>query len=949
MLRVLAASLFFTGVLCGQQQFVIFTLAGGVPPITPAPAPNASVGDPPRAAVDAAGNLYFGSDHAIFKVNTSGTLTCIGGTGRAGFTGDGGPATNAQVSYPWGIALDAAGNVYFTDKNSNYIRRIAVNGTINTFAGSAVAGYSGDGGPAMAAQFSGPSGLAFDSAGNLYVADTGNQRIRKISTEGTISTVAGTGTQGYSNDGGPAVSADLNSPEGVAADPSGNLYIADTQNQRIREVTKDGTISTFAGTGFPGYSGDNGPAVQATMFLPTDVAADQSGNVYIADLGSSRIRMVSNGTITTIAGSDEGITPTPGQAAVSIRFNGPTGVAVDTAGDVYFAEGSIGSGSGLGVGDYRVWEITQGVANSAAGNGLESYSGDGGPAATAQMNAPAGMVFDSAGNLYLADSGNNRVRRISPSGVIATVAGTGVAGFSGDFGPALSAELNDPTAVALDSSGNLYIADAGNNRVRLVYTNGSIVTLAGNGNASFEGDGGLAINASLHAPMGVALDSSNNVFIADTLSLRIREVTAADSMIHTVAGNGVAGFSGDGGPATSAALNSPSSVAVDAAGNVYFADQLNWRVREISTAGIINTVAGSQGPQITPSGGLTAILIPAGSGDGGPATQATLVAPQGVLVDSAGNLYIADSGENRVRIVTSNGIINTIAGDGTCCYSGDGGLGSVAQLNVPWGMAMDTAGNLYVTDSANNAIRQLMPAGSGAFLLRIVNGASEQSGGIAPGEIVAVYGAGLGPAQGLAYPAATSGQVPLQLGGTQVLFNGTPGPVLYTSAGQVSAVVPYEVSGTNVQLTVTYQGQTTSALTVPLVSVAPAIFSADASGTGQARAINANGMPNSSANPAPVGSTITFYATGQGQTSPPGVDGALGESNPPQPVLPVGVTIGGMTASVQSASGVVGQVAGLMMVTAQIPGGVAPGNTVPIQLQVGGQTSPSTVTIAVVQ
>ena len=706
MVRLLTIFLCFVVALCGQQ-YVISTMAGGVPPVTPAPAAGSSVGDPPRSAVDAAGNVYFGGCHALFKVDPTGAMTIIGGTGRQGFSGDGGPATSAQMSYPWGIAVDAAGNVYFTDRDSNYIRRIAVNGTIGVFAGSSTAGFAGDGLPAASALFSGPSGLAFDAAGNLYVADTGNQRIRKIAANGVVSTVAGSGDQGYTNDGAPALSADLNSPEGVALDAAGNLYIADTQNQRIREVTRDGNIATVAGTGFPGYSGDNGPAASATMFLPTDVAVDKTGNLYIADLGSSRIRKVAGGIITTIAGSDSGTMPTDGQAGVSIRFNGPTGVAVDAAGNVYFTEGSIGSGSGLGDGDYRVWKLTPGdIVTTAAGDGWKSFGGDGGPAAVAQVDNPGGMAFDSAGNLYVADAGNNRIREISPAGVITTVAGTGVAGFSGDFGPALSAQLNQPTGIAVDGNGVLYIADTGNNRVRVVRTDGNMATLAGNGNAAFEGDGGPAAEAALHAPRGVAVDASGNVFIADTLSLRVREVIAGPSTIQTLAGSGVADYSGDGGPAINADINQPSSVALDAEGNVYFTDELNGLVRKISAAdGTIATVAGAPlptgpGPHIVPLG------------DGGPATQASLAGPKGVLIDSAGNLYITDSGGNRLRKVNTDGTINTIAGNGTCCYAGDGGAATQAQLNVPWGLAMDASGNLFVTDSGNNAIRKVAPAAS---------------------------------------------------------------------------------------------------------------------------------------------------------------------------------------------------------------------------------------------
>ena len=930
MVRVFSFYLLFATALFGQQ-YVIFTIAGGTPPVTPAPAASSSVGDPPRAAVDSAGNMYFGGGHAIFKVDSNGTLTCIAGTGREGFAGDGGPATSAQMSYPWGIAVDASGDVYFTDRNSNDVRRISANGTIGVFAGSATAGFGGDGGPAAGAYFNGPSGLAFDAAGNLYVADTGNQRIRRISPDGTIATVAGSGEQGYTNDTGPAIYADLNGPEGVAADSAGNLYIADTLNQRVRVVSKNGIINTLAGTGFPGYSGDGGPATAATMFLPTDVAVDSAGNVYIADLGSGRIRMVSNGIITTFAGSDDGTVPTPGQAAISIRFNGPTGVAVDMAGNVYFTEGTIGSGSELTTGDYRVWEVSQGIALAAAGNGLESYAGDGGPATRAQMNTPAGMAFDSAGNLYFADSQNHRIRRISPAGAIATVAGDGTPGFSGDGGPATSAQLNQPMGVAVDVSGNLYIADTANNRIRMVSPSGTILTIAGNGNAAFEGDEGPAIQAALHAPRGVAVDSAGNIYIADTLSLRVRYMTA-NSYIHTLAGSGIAGFSGDGGQATGAAIDQPSSVAADAAGNVYFTDEGNGRVRQVTPAGVITTVAG---------GGTN------GPGDGGPATQAVLAAPKAVLVDASGNLYITDSGQNRLRMVTPNGGIATIAGNGNCCYTGDGGLAASGELNVPWGLAMDAGGKLYLADSANNAIRQVAPVTSGSFILQVTNAASGQTGAIAPGEIVAIYGAGLGPAQPAQYQAGGTGPVATQLGGTQALFNGIPAPLLYSSAGQVSAVVPYEVTGSQVSVTIQYQGRTTAAVSVPLAASAPAIFSLNASGTGQARAFNADGTPNSVANPAAAGSTVTIYATGEGETSPVAEDGQIDGPNPPQPVLPVAATVGGEAAAVLTAGGVSGQIAGLLMVQVQLPSAIAASSAAPIQLQIGGVTSPPGVTIAV--
>ena len=275
-----------------SQQYVISTIAGGSAPPTPTSAARASIGDPPRVAVDLAGNVYFGSLHSVFRIDSSGTLTRVAGNGRAGVSGDGGPALNAQLQYPDGIAIDTLGNIYVADRTANLIRRIS-GGNISTYAGTGAAGYSGDGGPASAAQFNSPSGIAVDTGGNLFVADTGNSVIRKIAPDGTTSTVAGSGPAGYNGDNIPATSAALNGPQGVAVDAGSNIYIADTDNHRIRLVTPGGVIITFAGNGQSTYSGDNlggtgitassgdgGPATQSSVVLPTDVAVDSTGKVY---------------------------------------------------------------------------------------------------------------------------------------------------------------------------------------------------------------------------------------------------------------------------------------------------------------------------------------------------------------------------------------------------------------------------------------------------------------------------------------------------------------------------------------------------------------------------------------------------------------------------------------------------------------------------------------------
>ena len=345
-----------------------------------------------------------------------------------------------------------------------------------------------------------------------------------------------------------------------------------------------------------------------------------------------------------------------------------------------------------------------GDISTVAGTGTAGFGGDGGPATSAQLNIPRAVAVDSSGNLFIADWGNGRIRKVDTSGTISTVAGNGTAGFSGDGGPATSAKLNIPRGVAVDSSGNLFIADWSNGRIRKVDTSGTISTVAGDGTFGFGGDGGPATSAQLSFPTGVAVDSSGNLFIADTANHRIRKVDTSGT-ISTVAGNGTAGFSGDGGPATSAKLNFPFGVAVDSSGNLFIADHFNHRVRKVDTSGNIDTVAGT---------GATGPFAGGFSDDGGPATSAALNLPDGVAVDSSGNLFIADSINNRIRKVDTSGNISTVAGDGTQGFSGDGGPATSAQLFFPTGVALDSSGNLFIADLNNHRIRKLEAAAAAA-------------------------------------------------------------------------------------------------------------------------------------------------------------------------------------------------------------------------------------------
>lgn len=331
-------------------------------------------------------------------------IRTVAGTGGVGFQGDNGPAVSAQLNRPYGIAVDSAGTLYFSDFNNQRVRKITTDGKISTVAGTGVAGYSGDSGPAVSAQLNYPRDVAVDSAGAVYIADANNHRVRKVTVDGTISTVVGTGAAGLSGDGGPATAARLNLPMGVAVDSTGVLYVSEYHNNRVRKITADGRISTFVGTGAVGSGGDGGPAVSAQLNRPHAVAVDGSGALYIADHGNHRVRKVT-------------------------------------------ADGKI---------------------STVAGTGAAGFSGDDGPATSARLNGPVGVVVDGTGVLCIADYGNHRVRKVTAEGKIGTVAGTGTAGFSGDGGPAATAQLYHPYGLAVDCVGTLYIADHVNNRIRRV-------------------------------------------------------------------------------------------------------------------------------------------------------------------------------------------------------------------------------------------------------------------------------------------------------------------------------------------------------------------------------------------------------------------------------------------------------------------------------------------------
>jgi len=685
--RRIVVSFLLTSGACFAQQYLISTFAGGPPPLAPGMPQSATIGSPQGVAIDSARNVYFSGVNSIWKLGSNGTLARVVGTTYASYSGDGGAASSAGLSSPGGLAIDSAGNLYIADAGNNRVRKVSLAGTISTVAGNGTAGYSGDGGQAAKAELNGPAGVIVDSAGNLYIADTMNNVVRMVSPSGTISTVAGGGAA-FIGDGGPATSAQLSTPAGLAVDSGGNLYIADAGFNRVRKVAPGGTITTVAGAGSASYWGDGGPATGAQLNNPGSVSLDAAGNLYIADTGNNRVREVSGGIINTIAGGSGNGYSGDGGAATSALLNAPQGAAVDSSGNLYIADS----------GNYVIREVTPSGAISTVAwdNSCCFPLGDFGPAASARLSAPQGVALGVvAGTVYIGENGAGRVRKVGSSGSITTLAGTGSYGYSGDGGLAASAQLSNLVGVAGDTAGNVYIADTGNSRIRMVSPGGIITTAAGTGSAGNSGDGGLAVNAQLDLPFGVVLDAAGDLYIADAGAHRIRKV-APGGIIITVAGTGTLGYSGDGGPAVNAELNAPSGIAADGSGDLFIADTQNNVVRKVSAAGVITTLAGNgrQGY----------------SGDGGLATSAALNLPVGVAVDGAGNVFIADTGNNRVRKVSTTGVITTVAGTGTSGYSGDGGPSVSAQLNSPYGLAVDGAGKVYVADSGNGAVRVLLPA-----------------------------------------------------------------------------------------------------------------------------------------------------------------------------------------------------------------------------------------------
>jgi len=709
------ALVLFAGV--AHAQNTISTVAGSAAPNNVSPTA-ATIEGPQAIARDASGNLYIVNDYGVIHKVVPGTtapstMSIYAGNDAAGFSANGTLATAAFFDEPTGAALDASGNLYFSDQNNCVVREIvASSGVVNTVAGTpGVCSYSGDNGPATSAQLNFPQGVAIDGSGNLYIADIGNSVVRRVSSSGTITTYAGTPqSSGFPTNGALATSTLLNGPEALAADTSGNLFIADQYDNVICRVDASSKALTIvAGTGTFGFSGDGGPATSATMRAPDGVAVDSAGNIYISDSENAVVREVfasgpNAGEIQTIVGTTTFGFNGDG-AATAIELTNPSGLFVDSA-----------TGN-LWIGDFwsdrvRLYTASTKTVSTVVGNGLV---GDGGAATSASLYEPRSPALDSLGNLYIVDAFNSRIREVTASNqTISTVVGNGIpcafpTDACGDGGSPTLASVFIPRTVTVEASGNLLIGDGGDNRVRQVAA-GIITTIAGTGNQCTTatlpcGDGGPATSASLFDPRAAVVDSNGNIYFTDSQDNRIRRIDATTKIITTVAGNGPDGnapvgcpgsYTGDGGPAVDATLGCPLGLDIDSNGNLYVSDTYNNRIRKIdATTQIITTVAGNGAQGF--------------SGDNGLATSAMLNIPNRVSVNAAGNFFISDTGNERIRRVEgTTGIITTFAGNGSFGFSGDGGPALSASFATPTGVVVDNLGDMYVGDLYNDRIRLVL-------------------------------------------------------------------------------------------------------------------------------------------------------------------------------------------------------------------------------------------------
>ena len=651
--------------------------------------------------------------HRLWRIDQAGILHPFAGDGVPGNRGDGGPALAARFYYPHDLTQDRAGNLYLSDLGNYTYRRIDYQtGIVTRVAGSGRKGRGGDGGLALDAEMDTTCGIAIDDVGNLYLSSEWGNNIRRVdATSGIITHYAGHEARhypsersnsrpffgpgltlgGYHGDGGPAAQAGFNNPEHLAFDSKGNLHVCDNANDRIRKIDREtGIVTTVFGDGQRSGQGDGGPATEASLLMPDAICFDIHDNLYVGEKYGFRIRKVEaeTGIARTLVGNGVPGFGEEGLSGAQTHCNSvEAGIWADPDGTVIWGDCS---------GRLRQYDGQSGIVTTLLG-GLTVHDGE--VATNAFLCGPGGLAVDPAGHIYIADVWNQRIRRIDyHSDLIDTVAGNGARAYGGDGGPATSAYLGNPHDVAVDSYGRLLIADTRNGRLRRVDKDGIIQTIAGTtlpwdgGEGRWDkGDHGPANSASLVNLIAVTVGPNDDIYLGDSVG-RIRRIDAATGIISTVAGTGKAGFSGDGGPATSGQIGSPAALCF-AGGKLFFADSAYHVIRCISVDGTLKTVVGSGQYGCSPAGT--------------PASAARLNRPRGVAIGTDGTLYFSDSGNNRVCYLARDGRIRVLAGDREGGDAGDGKNALAARLNEPHGLCLLSARTLLISDHFNNRLRAI--------------------------------------------------------------------------------------------------------------------------------------------------------------------------------------------------------------------------------------------------
>lgn len=837
------------------------------------------------------------------------------------------PAVGALISNASGLALDSDGSLFIADAGQHRVRKVFGSGVIRTVAGNGTRGYSGDSGNALMAQLASPSCLAVNRAGELFIADSGNALVRRVDTRGVITTYAGGGVLAPDEVGAGtfATTVRFNKLRCIALDLHGTLYVSDSGDHRIYAVSPDGILRIVAGDGTRGDGGSEAGDIRSRLDTPEGIWADLNGQLYIAEAGTRKIRIVSSGALGTY-GPATSLMPLIGT---------PLGVAMDDAGTL-FVVGDKGTGKRKPDGEVLAFSNSGSViALDRAGNALvgdrsmvfkvgpdNQISVVAGQAGIAEwgrtksavpgrwMGAPVGMVFDSKGNLYVSDEANHQVRMIAPDGNLSIIAGVGEAGYSGDGKLATRANLRSPRGICIDRNGDLLVADSGNHAIRRIDRNGFIWTSVGTGSSGITGDGGDARRAMLNWPSAVALDSATgDLYVADTENHRIRRVSPFGS-ISTVVGTD-AGLAGDGGAATMAKLLKPSGIAITGRRELVIADTGNRRIRVVDRFGQINTV----GPNF-------------------------FEVPRSVAITSSGDIIVADSARHTVQIVTLSGTTYSVAGNGLPGFSGDFGLARQASLNTPAGLVVRADGAILIADSGNGRVRELISVNqsdpslaSELSSLALVHSTTGKRTLLAPGLLVSAFGSLLGPTPGV--EALGSDEFSREsLSGVEVRVNEIASRILYASESQINFIVPNGIGTSGrVLVEVYYRGVLRGRASSWLVGAAPGIV--------EASIVGEDGTRNSSAYPAARESELYVDIVGVGQLiSSESGPWASERQSSTRPSLPMQLFLGDRSVQITGSESLP-ESPGILRLKFKTPGGFFPSGGHNLRIRLGSNESDS--------